>query len=142
MMCYVHENLTSDHLFLFLQFQVSKCGDFGCKEETLGRQEEEKVSPYQFCSVIKYIQFFQISIIFSYWGMGINLVQFWLCRLENSLLLTNAYFLQATRCSFTGHLDSDPDSTVYVSGCKSEKENMDITLMSKKVNAMKSISPF
>ena len=52
MMCYVHENLTSDHLFLFLQFQVSKCGDFGCKEETLGKKEEEKVSLYYFYSVI------------------------------------------------------------------------------------------
>ena len=67
--------------------------------------------------------------------MGINFVLFWLCSLKNYLLLTNAYFLQATRCSFTGRLDSDPDSTVYVSGCKSEKENMDITLMSKKVKA-------
>ena len=51
MMCYVHENLTSDHLFLFLQFQVSKCGDFGCKEETLGRKEEEKVLLHKFYSV-------------------------------------------------------------------------------------------
>ena len=52
MMCYVHENLTSDHLFHFLRFQVSKCGDFGCKEETLGKKEEEKVSLYYFYSVI------------------------------------------------------------------------------------------
>ena len=39
-------NLISD------QFQVSQCGDFGCKEETLGRKEEEKVSLYYFYSVI------------------------------------------------------------------------------------------
>jgi len=38
---------------------------------------------------------------------------------------------QATRCSFSGKLDSDPDSTVYISGCP-EKESMDISLMSKK----------
>ena len=49
--------------------------------------------------------------------------------------------LQATRCSFSGFLDSDPDSTVYISGCQPKKD-MDITLMSKKVNAMKCISPF
>merc|ERR1711974_567082 len=34
---------------------------------------------------------------------------------------------QATRCSFSGKLDSDPDSTVYISGCP-EKESMDISL--------------
>jgi len=38
---------------------------------------------------------------------------------------------QATRCSFSGRLDSDPDSTVYISGCP-DKENMDIALMSGK----------
>jgi len=38
---------------------------------------------------------------------------------------------QATRCSFSGRLDSDPDSTVYISGCPST-ENMDISLMSGK----------
>merc|ERR1711974_53778 len=37
----------------------------------------------------------------------------------------------ATRCSFSGKLDSDPDSTVYISGCAGE-ESMDISLMSKK----------
>merc|ERR1712108_41204 len=37
----------------------------------------------------------------------------------------------ATRCSFSGRLDSDPDSTVYISGCAGE-ESMDISLMSKK----------
>ena len=41
--------------------------------------------------------------------------------------------LQATRCSFSGRLDSDPDSTVYISGCP-DKENMDIALMSGKVS--------
>ena len=40
--------------------------------------------------------------------------------------------IQATRCSFSGRLDSDPDSTVHISGCPNE-ENMDISLMSKKV---------
>ena len=51
---------------------------------------------------------------------------------------TGPYFLwqklniQATRCSFSGRLDSDPDSTVHISGCANE-ENMDISLMSKKV---------
>ena len=78
---------------------------------------------------------------------GINLVYFWFCWLKNSSLMTNVYFqfsffsdhyrLQATRCSFTGRLDSDPDSTVYVSGCWLEKENMDISVMSKKVRDMK-----
>ena len=43
--------------------------------------------------------------------------------------------LQATRCSFSGRLDSDPDSTVYISGCPAE-ENMDISLMSEKVGTM------
>jgi len=38
---------------------------------------------------------------------------------------------KATQCSFSGRLDSDPDSTVYISGCPS-KENMDISLMSGK----------
>ena len=41
-------------------------------------------------------------------------------------------YLQATRCSYSGKLTSDPDSTVYISGCP-EKESMDISLMSKKV---------
>ena len=41
---------------------------------------------------------------------------------------------QATRCSFSGKLASDPDSTVYISGCAGE-ESMDISLMSKKVDA-------
>ena len=40
---------------------------------------------------------------------------------------------QATRCSFSGKLASDPDSTVYISGCEG-KESMDISLMSKKVD--------
>ena len=41
---------------------------------------------------------------------------------------------QATRCSFSGKLASDPDSTVYISGCEG-KESVDISLMSKKVDA-------
>ena len=48
--------------------------------------------------------------------------------------------LQATRCSFSGQLASDPKSTVYISGCP-EKESIDISLMSKKVvNASPSLS--
>merc|ERR1712192_4457 len=38
---------------------------------------------------------------------------------------------RATRCSFSGKLASDPDSTVYISGCEG-KESVDISLMSKK----------
>ena len=56
---------------------------------------------------------------------------------EKILALDKYIFFQATRCSFTGRLDSDPDSTVYVSGCWLEKENMDISVMSKKVSDMK-----
>ena len=56
---------------------------------------------------------------------------------EKILALDKCIFFQATRCSFTGRLDSDPDSTVYVSGCWLEKENMDISVMSKKVRDMK-----
>ena len=41
--------------------------------------------------------------------------------------------LQATGCSFSGHIASDPESTVYITGCP-EKESVDITLMSKKVD--------
>lgn len=41
--------------------------------------------------------------------------------------------LQASDCSFVGRIASDPDSTVYISGCP-EKESMDISLMSKKVD--------
>ena len=47
MKCYVKRkliNLKSDNLSHFLQFQVEKCGDFGCKEQPLGKKEEEKVS--------------------------------------------------------------------------------------------------
>jgi len=40
---------------------------------------------------------------------------------------------QATRCMFTGRLDSDPNSTVHISGCPFE-ENMDISVMSEKSN--------
>ena len=39
---------------------------------------------------------------------------------------------QATRCSFSGKLASDPESTVHISGCP-EEETFDIVLMSKKV---------
>ena len=45
------------------------------------------------------------------------------------------YSLQATQCSFSGKLESDPESTVYISGCPG-KESMDISLMSKKVAAL------
>jgi len=38
---------------------------------------------------------------------------------------------RATRCSFSGKLASDPESTVYISGCAG-KESMDISLMSEK----------
>merc|ERR1711974_289651 len=41
---------------------------------------------------------------------------------------------RATRCSYSGQLASDPESTVYISGCPEEKESMDISLMSKKSN--------
>ena len=65
MKCYVKRkliNLKSDNLSHFLQFQVEKCGDFGCKEQPLGKKEEEKVSLHikfysviinQICSVIQ-----------------------------------------------------------------------------------------
>ena len=56
MKCYVKRkliNLKSDNLSHFLQFQVEKCGDFGCKEQPLGKKEEEKVSLHiKFSSVI------------------------------------------------------------------------------------------
>ena len=56
MKCYVKRkliNLKSDNLSHFLQFQVEKCGDFGCKEQPLGKKEEEKVSLHiKFYSVI------------------------------------------------------------------------------------------
>ena len=71
-------------------------------------------------------------ILFSFGFVGWKIPRSWQMYIFNFCLFLS---LQATRCSFTGHLDSDPDSTVYVSGCKSEKENMDITLMSKKVKS-------
>ena len=37
-------NLKSDNLSHFLQFQVLRCGAFGCKEESLDKIEEEQVS--------------------------------------------------------------------------------------------------
>ena len=43
-----------------------------------------------------------------------------------------SHHFQATRCSFSGKVASDPESTVYISGCP-EKESMDISLMSRKV---------
>ena len=46
--------------------------------------------------------------------------------------------VQATQCSFTGKLDSDPDSTVYISGCP-EKEGIDISLMSEKVESLNNL---
>ena len=55
-----------------------------------------------------------------------------LILLQLLLSLIEIIFTQATRCSFTGRLDSDPDSTVHISGCPNE-ENMDISLMSNKV---------
>ena len=51
-----------------------------------------------------------------------------------AILIPFLTVFQATRCSFSGKLASDPDSTVYISGC-AEKESMDISVMSKKVNA-------
>ena len=49
-----------------------------------------------------------------------------------TLIAVDINNIQVTRCSFTGRLDSDPDSTVHISGCPNE-ENMDISLMSNKV---------
>ena len=43
-----------------------------------------------------------------------------------------------TQCSFSGRLTSDPESTVYISGCP-EKEAVDISLMSEKVDCIKSV---
>ena len=51
-----------------------------------------------------------------------------------AILIPFLTVFQATRCSFSGKLASDPDSTVYISGC-AEEESMDISVMSKKVNA-------
>ena len=51
-----------------------------------------------------------------------------------TILIPFLTVFQATRCSFSGKLASDPDSTVYISGC-AEKESIDISVMSKKVNA-------
>ena len=48
------------------------------------------------------------------------------------VIFCNGLDLQASDCSFVGRIASDPESTVYISGCP-EKESMDISLMSKKV---------
>ena len=50
-------------------------------------------------------------------------------------------FFQATECSFSGHIASDPESTVYISGCP-EKESVDISLMSKKVDWTSHLLPY
>ena len=56
-----------------------------------------------------------------------------------TLIAVDINNIQVTRCSFTGRLDSDPDSTVHISGCPNE-ENMDISLMSDKVFVLVLIS--
>ena len=56
-----------------------------------------------------------------------------------TLIAVDRNHIQVTRCSFTGRLDSDPDSTVHISGCPNE-ENMDISLMSDKVFVLVLIS--
>ena len=43
-------------------------------------------------------------------------------------------YCQANGCSFSGRLDSDPNSTVHISGCLEKKETVDISIVSEKVD--------
>ena len=90
--------------------QLSKCGKAGCKEEPLAAEEEEQALTFE-------------NIFYEWWLMILN---------KSAFSADPHCHIQATRCMFTGRLDSDPNSTVHISGCPFE-EDMDISVMSEKV---------
>ena len=56
-------NLTDGHLSHFLQCQVSRCGESGCKEESLSNEEEQDV--YRLSS-----NEFLMNGFFFFWSVG------------------------------------------------------------------------
>ena len=103
---------------------MSNCGKSGCKEEPLAADEEERVSFFIFLH--------SFTLFFFSPQRGLRAYSHLIVVTISTLIFI---YFQATRCSFSGKIDSDPDSTVHISGCP-EEESIDISLMSKKVEWM------
>ena len=137
-----NKNLKVDkkHLLLsvknnqILIHKVSKCGQSGCKKEQLTPREVERVIIFIFnypdhtcCANNSLLSWREPRHVLCFY------LKLWI-RLQSKLVeCWHTEPPKTTRCSFSGRLASDPESTAYISGCPNE-ETMDISLMSKKVD--------